>query len=112
MFKLLFKRKNIKKISQREAKGLISSDKKIVLLDVRTPEEYHEVHIPHSISLPLDTLKAKASKIVPDKDTEIITYCLSGIRAAKACRELSSMGYINVRNMGGLNKWKYETERG
>lgn len=112
MFEALFQKSKVANISPREAKARLSSGKKIVLLDVRTPEEYREIRIPHSISLPLDELKAGIAKVAGEKDTEIIVYCLSGMRAARACRELGAMGYTNVSNMGGIQSWSYETERG
>ena len=112
MFKTLFQKDTTRNISPREAKERLSSNKNIVLLDVRTPEEYREIHIPHSISLPLNELKTGIEKVAGDKNTEIIVYCLSGMRAAQACRQLSARGYTNVSNMGGIESWKYETERG
>ena len=112
MFEFLLQNTKARKITPREVKDLLSSGKKIVLLDVRSPEEYREVHIPHSISLPLDELKTGITKAVPKKDAEIVTYCLSGMRAAQACRELADLGYTNVCNMGGIRNWSYETERG
>lgn len=112
MFNFLFHNSKSHHISPREVKDRMSSGGKIVLLDVRTPEEYREVHILHSISLPLDELKSGIRKVVPKKDTEIVTYCQSGMRAAQACRELAAMGYTNVSNMGGIRNWSYQTERG
>lgn len=112
MFEALFGKKTTRNISQREAKERLSADKNIILLDVRTPEEYREVHIPNSISLPLGELKSGITKAVKNKDAEIIVYCLSGMRAAQACSQLASMGYTNVSNMGGIQSWRYETERG
>ena len=82
------------------------------MLDVRTPEEYREVHIPRSISLPLSELTSGITKAVKNKDAEIIVYCLSGRRAAQACSQLASMDYTNVSTMGGIQSWRYETERG
>ena len=112
MFESLFGKKGYTNISQREAKERLSAAQNIVLLDVRTPEEYLESHIPKSKSLPLNQLKSKITKIVSDKNAEIIVYCLSGMRAASACSELAGMGYTNVSNMGGIQSWKYETEKG
>lgn len=112
MFNFLFHNSKNRHISPHEVKERLSSGEKIILLDVRTPEEYREVHIPHSISLPLDELKSGIGKMVPKKEAEIVTYCLSGKRAAQACRELEAMGYTHVNNMGGIWNWNYETERG
>ena len=84
----------------------------MVLLDVRTAEEYEQIHIPNSISLPLDRLKQDAGRVVSNKDSEIIVYCLSGARASTAASMLGAMGYTNVKNLGGIHAWRYETERG
>lgn len=112
MFKGLWGKKGFQNISPEEAKERLSPGRKVVLLDVRTPEEYREIHIPNSISLPLAELKSGIGKVVGDKVTEIIVYCLSGMRSATACRQLAAMGYTNVSNMGGIQSWRYETERG
>lgn len=112
MFESLFGKKGYTKISQTEARKRLSSNQNIVLLDVRTPEEYREIHIPKSKLLPLDQLAAGAAKLIRDKSTEIIVYCQSGMRASAACRQLAALGYTNVSNMGGILSWRYETERG
>lgn len=111
MFEALFKKKTVANISPREVMERLNTNTEILLLDVRTPEEYAQAHIPHSISLPLNQLKSGISKIVEDKSAEIIVYCLSGMRAAQACSQLTSMGYSNVRNLGGIQSWKFGTER-
>lgn len=111
MFDLFGKNKGTK-ISQEEAKKRLDSHKDVLLLDVRSPEEYRELHIPNSISLPLDQLKSGIGKFAKDKDTEILVYCLSGMRAATGCQQLTAMGYTNVVNMGGIQTWGYQTERG
>lgn len=112
MFESLFCKKTNSNISPREAKERLSANKNIIVLDVRTPEEHREIRIPHSVSLPLNSLKSGIAKVAKDKDAEIIVYCLSGMRASQAYSQLASMGYTNVSNMGGIQSWKYETERG
>ena len=112
MFNFLFQNSKKCHISPHEVKERMASGERLILLDVRTLEEYREIHKPHSISLPLDELKSQIRKVVPNKGTEIVTYCQSGMRAAQACRELAAMGYTNVSNMGGIRNWSYETERG
>ncbi len=111
MFKF-FGQQNTASISPKEAKARLDSGDPVFLLDVRTPEEYEEIHIPNSISLPLDRIKHDVGRVVPDKNAEIIVYCLSGARASSACSILGSMGYTNVKNLGGIHSWRYEIERG
>jgi rhodanese-related sulfurtransferase len=112
MFGSMLGRQSSGRISPAEAKERLQSDGKVLLLDVRTPEEYRQAHIPGSVLLPLDRLRGGIAKAAKDKETEIIVYCLSGMRAAQACSELDSMGYVNVKNMGGIRSWRYGTESG
>ena len=80
-----------------------------VLLDVRTPEEYKEGHIPGCTSLPLQEIQ-KAPEMFPDKDVPLFVYCLSGARSQRAAAFLSGMGYTNARNIGGIDSWTGEIE--
>ena len=48
---------------------------------------------------------------IPDKSTPLFTYCLKGSRSRSAVKALKAMGYTNVINMGGINKYKGEQER-
>lgn len=112
MFKTLFGKKLYQEIAPSKAKEKLETDHNILLLDVRTPEEYHSAHIPGSKLLPLDQVGSRISRIASDKDTEIIVYCLSGARAASACSVLTSMGYTNVSTMGGIRSWPYALAKG
>lgn len=112
MLEAFFGKKQIRTISPSEARRRLAAGSGVILLDVRSPEEYRELHIPNSISLPLDKLKTGAADIASSKSSEIIVYCQSGMRAAQACRQLTAMGYTNVSSLGGIQSWPYETERG
>ena len=81
-----------------------------VLLDVRTPQEYREGHIPGSINVPLQSLST-ADQIPAGKDTLLFVYCYSGARSAQAVKALAQMGYINVKNIGGIAAYTGKVER-
>ena len=81
-----------------------------LIIDVRSTEEYAQGHIPGAISVPADNIEAISSK-VSDKSTPVFTYCLRGSRSIKAVKALKTMGYSNVINMGGINKYKGDIER-
>ena len=72
-----------------------------VLLDVRTPAEYAQGHIPGSINAPLDALEEIGNKI-PDKSTPVFVYCHSGARSGRAAAYLKGRGYTSVKNIGGI----------
>ena len=80
-----------------------------ILLDVRTPEEYKDGHIPGSLSIPLAALPARCSELGA-KDTPLFVHCLSGGRSGQAVRFLKSVGYTNVKNIGGINAWRGKVE--
>ena len=81
-----------------------------VLLDVRTPQEYQEGHIPGSKNLPLQTID-KVDSIVENKDTVLYVYCHSGARSRQATAMLQHMGYANVQNIGGITAYSGKVER-
>ena len=112
MFNLLFGKTKSDRITPIEAKERLADGKGVVLLDVRTPQEYEGAHIAGSILLPVDKIGEKITKRVADKDTEIIVYCHSGRRSTIAANDLAKLGYTNVYNLGGINSWPYETEKG
>lgn len=99
------------KISQVEAKKIIDTEENIVILDVRTLEEYKEGHIKNSTLIPLDELESIIEDVIPDKKTKILVYCRSGNRSNTAVKKLATMGYINAFDFGGINDWDYEIEQ-
>ncbi|WP_251386805.1 rhodanese-like domain-containing protein [Mediterraneibacter agrestimuris] len=81
-----------------------------VLLDVRTPQEYKEGHIPGSKNVPLQTIN-KAELVVKDKEIPLYVYCYSGSRSSQAVSMLKRMGYENVTNIGGISAYTGKVER-
>ena len=81
-----------------------------VLLDVRTPQEYREGHIPESVNVPLQTID-KVTSIAENKDTALFVYCYSGARSRQATVMLQHMGYTNVQNIGGIAAYQGKVER-
>ena len=72
-----------------------------VLLDVRTPQEYQEGHIPESKNVPLQQLDNIIS-VAKNKDIPLFVYCYSGSRSRQATGILQRMGYSKVNNIGGI----------
>ncbi|MGM9606480.1 MAG: rhodanese-like domain-containing protein [Oscillospiraceae bacterium] len=80
-----------------------------VLLDVRTPQEYREGHIPGSKNVPLQTIDNVAS-VADNQDIPLFLYCYSGARSRQAVRALQRMGYTNVKNIGGIAAYAGKVE--
>ena len=80
-----------------------------VLVDVRTEEEYSGRHLDKAVNIPVDTLNAQLSEIEKltsgDKTKPIVVYCQAGGRAGRAKTMLTSAGYTQVTNIGGIDDW-------
>lgn len=94
-------------ISAEKVKQLMDSGRfnGVILLDVRTPEEYADKHIIGSINIPIESLEEKSNEL--NKNESIIVYCKSGCnRSLTAYRLLKQKGFSRIKNMvGGINEW-------
>ncbi len=100
---------NFERISPKDAYEWIKKDKDVVVLDVRTYEEYkNDGHIKGAILIPLNQLKDKIDELKQYKDKKIIVYCRSGNRSVMASRILSNLGFKVFNMDGGINAWKEE----
>lgn len=98
-----------KNLSTEEAKKLVD-DSEAVVLDVRTPEEFEEGHIPKATLIPLQELESRLGEL--DKDETYLVVCRSGNRSAQASELLVQEGFKKVYNMtGGMNTWDDEIEK-
>lgn len=96
------------KISSSEAKKIIDDDNSVIIVDVRTNDEYVNGHIEGAICIPNETISKQISDLIPDKDQEILVYCRSGNRSKQAACKLIDLGYRNVKDFGGIIDWPYE----
>ena len=81
-----------------------------ILLDVRTPDEYRQGHIPGSKNVPLQSID-KVTVMINNKATPIFVHCLSGSRSRQAAAVLQQLGYTNVKNIGGISAYAGKVER-
>ena len=95
-------------LTPEEAKARMEANPDLILLDVRTQEEYDDGHIPGAVCLPSDMIE-EGMPFSFDKDAEILLYCHSDKRSAEAASKLRAMGYTNVSDIGCILDWPYET---
>ena len=95
-------------LSPEEAKARMDANPDLILLDVRTQEEYDEGHISGALLIPYTEISRKAETMLKDKEQLILVYCRSGRRSAIAATALTDMGYNNVKDFGGIIDWPYE----
>ncbi|WP_346862364.1 rhodanese-like domain-containing protein [uncultured Draconibacterium sp.] len=96
--------------------------KNLIVLDIRTKEEYDAGSIPGALLIQRGVLESHIEKDAvweafqhakPKKDDQIVLYCRSGSRSALAAKTLKMLGYTNVLSLeGGWNGWheKYPTQ--
>ena len=76
------------------------------LLDVRTQDEYNEVHIDGATLISVYELEGRISEIEQYKDTPVLVYCRSGNRSIVASQILIENGFMNVTDLqGGISAW-------
>ena len=75
-----------------------------ILIDVRTDAEWNDGYIETAIHIPLDKILEKIELVTKNKEQTIYLYCRSGNRSGKAEKALQSIGYINAKNIGGINE--------
>ena len=96
-------------VSSEKAAQLMEDYDDEIVLDVRTPEEYAEAHIPGAINVPNEEIGEEPIAELPDKDQIILVYCRSGNRSKEAAQKLADQGYTNVIKFGGIKDWHGET---
>ena len=97
-----------RQLTAEQAKARMDSGDEVIILDVRTPEEYGQGHIPGAVLLPVSNITSDALELLPDKDAEILVYCRSGNRSRQAANALVDMGYTAVYDFGGIGSWPYD----
>ncbi|MBI5436983.1 MAG: rhodanese-like domain-containing protein [Nitrosomonadales bacterium] len=93
-------------ISQVELMQRIKANHAGLILDVRSPEEYAEGHVPGAINIPHNQLGSRLAEISSYKNKEIVLYCAVGGRAAKAANTLRAAGFSKLLHLDGdMNGW-------
>ena len=88
-----------------------NSDKKkdeVIIIDVRSSEEYKAGHIPNAININVDELEGRLNEIEDYKNKPIITYCNSGKKSGKAAEILVNNGFQDVTNAQGVKEFQYD----
>lgn len=80
---------------------------KILVIDVRSVEEYQEGHVKHAINIPLDEFEESLDRLEDYKDFPIITTCNTGKKSAEAAQILLDNGFKDVKNSEGVKDFEY-----
>jgi rhodanese-related sulfurtransferase len=80
---------------------MASADKALVVLDVRTPQEFAEGHVPGAVNISHDQLEGRLSELDADRDRDVVVYCRSGRRAGLALEVLEKAGFKRLYHLEG-----------
>ncbi|HZW04236.1 MAG TPA: rhodanese-like domain-containing protein, partial [Anaerolineaceae bacterium] len=81
----------------------------LCLIDVRDPVEQQVSRLPRAIVIPWDRVLDRVKEM--DRETEMVLYCRSGERSARAVRQLVQAGFRQVKNLrGGINAYAEQVD--
>lgn len=90
----------------------IQSDNKAkenyLVIDVRGVDEYNVGHLKHAINIPLEDMQNSLSLLDGYKDKNVVLYCNTGKKSAKAADLLKQNGFTKVQNADGVKVFDYE----
>jgi adenylyltransferase/sulfurtransferase len=99
-----------REISPVSLKTRMNNGERVVLLDVREPFEYRICHLEDAKLIPTGLLPERLGELNPTD--EIVVYCHTGVRSAKAAEFLRAAGFTKVRNLtGGIRAWSEQVDR-
>lgn len=86
--------------------SLKTPNNNIVLLDVRSAEEYNQGHVAGAINISHNTIKENLKQLAQHKESSVVVYCRSGRRAGVAEDILTENGFSDLRHLtGDMNAW-------
>lgn len=100
--------KGYKNINLKKAVKTINTSTNLILLDVRTAEEYSSGYIPNSINIDVLSSDFKSKIELLDKNKEYLIYCRSGNRSTIASSIMATNGFIKIYNLNNVNYNDFE----
>ena len=94
-------------ITAAEVRERLEKGDDLVILDVRTKEEYESEtgHLKGAILLPIQELETRYTELDSLKTKEIVAYCRSGLRSERASKFLGEKGFKVYNMLGGILEW-------
>ena len=91
-------------VTVKEAKSLVESNVSLIIVDVRTREEYDSGHIEGAILIPVSELEGRINEL--SKEEELLIYCRTGNRSSNSVNILKTNGYTKSFHMNdGIIAW-------
>lgn len=84
-----------------------SAGEAVLVVDVRSPEEFAAGHVPGAINLPVDRLSGDEPQLKEWKQKPVVIYCRSGRRSASAAATLEKAGFLKLEHLSGdMQGWE------
>ena len=96
---------NFKNLSSLEAKSLMERDNHLIVVDVRSVEEYNKDYITGAINIPFSELESSLVRIEKFKENKILLYSERGKRSIESARLLAKAGFMVFNLQGGVVFW-------
>lgn len=94
----------ISQISALQLQQRLQDQPRLLLVDVREPDEFAYARIQGSLHIPLRQLPEQLEQL--DSEQEIVLICHHGVRSQQACLFLEQYGYQHLFNLqGGIDAW-------
>jgi rhodanese-related sulfurtransferase len=94
-------------VSQSELLRRLASAQPPFVLDVRTPEEFAQGHVPRAVNIAHSELSQRIGELAPYRDGDVVLYCERGARAADAGETLRAAGFDSVLHLDGdMSSWR------
>ena len=90
-------------VSEMSQKQLLSQAKsaETLILDVRTPKEFAQGHVPGAVNISHSVLEQRLTEIAAKKDKPVVVYCKSGVRAGIALKILEKHHFTDLHHLSG-----------
>ncbi len=91
-------------ISMRQLERYLEQNRALIILDVRSREEFREGRLAGAVHIPLEELTFRHHEL--GRNRPVVVYCRFGSKSMMAARELDRMGYQAASLVGGLNGYR------
>lgn len=95
---------NFDSVDAKSAIEMIHDNPKLLILDVRTQEEFDEKHLANALHIPVQVLEKNIDKLQAYKGQKLLVYCRSGNRSVKASRILEQSAFVPINIKGGIQQ--------
>ena len=98
---------NVDEVDCIQLKHAKDNEEDFILIDSREREEWDASRIPNSVHMSKGLIEKMVEANIPDRDTQLVIYCQSGLRSVLACESIKRMGYNQVSSLkGGISEWQ------